>query len=170
MKRPRIYTVFRQLFNRPAIVCKTRDIETLVSLTWFLASLGIKTTSSNPVFNIELGYLSSQELEANLRSFVNLSYKKFTEEDLKRLQILKEILNQFKNPTQKEDIIQGTATYSALRQIASDLIAKEEFIRLCPKFKNVETITYETYNNLNLKLNRLNKNLLNQQENILENN
>lgn len=161
-QKNRLTSAYFKIFNKKPNFNITTDFATSMSLTWLLGCMGVDTSTNNPSFHIEYGYVFSDELKQNFEQNTNLSIKQFSAEDLKKIDIIKDSLSQYKQQSLKEQVLQATACFSFLRHLASEQVVVNELSVICPHYHALvkqAKITYNEIQNQNAKLKENNYNL-----------
>lgn len=162
MKKNRIVTAYRKVFDKKPTLSTRTDNTTSMALCWLLGTMGVNLTTDDPSFHIEYGYVFSPDLKQNIDNNVNQSHEFFSSEDLSKINIIRNSLEQYKQDSLKQQVLQATACFSFLRHLASEQVVVNELSVICPHYHALvkqAKITYNEIQNQNAKLKEYNYNL-----------
>ena len=162
MKKNRIVTAYRKVFDKKPTLSTRTDNTTSMALCWLLGTMGVNLTTDDPSFHIEYGYVFSPDLKQNIDNNVNQSHEFFSSEDLSKINIIRNSLEQYKQDSLKQQVLQATACFSFLRHLASEQVVVNELSVICPHYHALvkqAKITYNEIQNQNAKLKENNYNL-----------
>ena len=146
MQKSRVNVAFRKVFDRKPDFEKRSDLITATALTWTLGCMDVNFSNDELFFDIEYGYLFSKQLKINIDEKQNLSHEHFSQEDLDKIQIVRDSLAPYKSETLKMQVLQASACYSCLRTIAGEYSVKNEFNILCPRYDQIKKQAFLNYN------------------------
>lgn len=159
MQKNRLQTAFRKVFDSKLNLNNEIDLRSAMALSWILEGMGVELTTNENPFCIEFGYVFSIDLAKNLKNNTNLKYELFSNEELEKINIIKESLSQYKLESLKHQVLQATACFSFLRTLACERIVDQEFKNLCPHYQALVKQAKITYNEIqNQQENQNNKN------------